>query len=168
MPLIQYLDFKTFLPGDILTKVDRASMAHSLEVRVPILDHTFVEWVSGISADKKLVGRDGKHCFKRALRPHVPHDVMYREKMGFGVPISKWFRGALRERLRESVLGGALGDSGYFKRSELERLVNEHQSGAREHSAILWALMMFEGSMRTVNEPTDAAKEQQIKQELFA
>ena len=168
LPLIQYLDFKTYLPGDILTKVDRASMAHSLEVRVPILDHTFVEWVSGISADKKLVGRDGKHCFKRALRPHVPHDVMYREKMGFGVPISKWFRGALRERLRESVLGGALGDSGYFKRSELERLVNEHQSGAREHSAILWALMMFEGSMRTVNEPADAAKEQQIKQELFA
>ena len=148
LPLIQYLDFKTYLPGDILTKVDRASMAHSLEVRVPILDHTFVEWVSGISADKKLVGRDGKHCFKRALRPHVPHDVMYREKMGFGVPISKWFRGALRERLRESVLGGTLGDSGYFKRSELERLVNEHQSGAREHSAILWALMMFEGSMR--------------------
>jgi asparagine synthase (glutamine-hydrolysing) len=147
LPLIQYLDYKTYLPGDILTKVDRASMAHSLEVRVPILDHTFVEWVSGIPADKKLVGRDGKHCFKRALGPYVPHDVMYREKMGFGVPISKWFRGALRERLRESVLGGALGDSGYFKRSELERLVNEHQSGAREHSAILWALMMFEGSL---------------------
>ena len=153
LPLIQYLDFKTYLPGDILTKVDRASMAHSLEVRVPILDHTFVEWVSGISADKKLVGRDGKHCFKRALRPHVPHDVMYREKMGFGVPISKWFRGELRDKLRETVLDGALGDSGYFKRSELERLVSEHQSGSREHSPILWALMMFEGSMRMTSKP---------------
>ena len=155
LPLIQYLDFKTYLPGDILTKVDRASMAHSLEVRVPMLDHTFVEWVSGIPPELKLKGREGKYCLKKALEPHIPHDVMYREKMGFAVPISKWFRGPLRQTLRDGVLGGTLGDSGYFKRSELERLVNEHQSGVREHSAILWALLMFEGSVRRISQPAE-------------
>ena len=147
LPLVQYLDFKTYLPGDILTKVDRASMAHSLEVRVPILDHTFVEWVAGIGPDKKLVGREGKHCFKKALEPLLPHDILYREKMGFGVPISSWFRGPLAETLRSSVLQGSLASSGVFSESMLKTLVDEHQSGMREHSAILWALLMFEGSM---------------------
>ena len=130
-------------------------MAHSLEVRVPMLDHTFVEWVSGIPPELKLKGREGKYCLKKALEPHIPHDVMYREKMGFAVPISKWFRGPLRQTLRDGVLGGTLGDSGYFKRSELERLVNEHQSGVREHSAILWALLMFEGSVRRISQPAE-------------
>jgi asparagine synthase (glutamine-hydrolysing) len=147
LPLIQYLDFKTYLPGDILTKVDRASMAHSLEVRVPILDHTFVEWVAGIPATSKLQGREGKVCFKKALEPLLPKEILYRDKMGFGVPISSWFRGPLKDLLRNALLDGRLNETGIFDRQAIQQLVDEHQSGAREHSAVLWAMLMFEGSL---------------------
>ena len=157
LPLIQYLDFKTYLPGDILTKVDRASMAHALEVRVPILDHTFVEWVAGIPASLKLVGREGKYCFKKALEPHLPEDILYRDKMGFGVPIKNWFRGPLKEVIRESLLEGGLKDTGIFDQRFVRRLVDEHQSGRREHSAILWALLMFEGSFHQIYDQPDPA-----------
>ena len=147
LSLIQYLDMKTYLVGDILTKVDRASMAHSLEVRVPLLDHKFVEWVSGLPVDTKLRGQEGKYILKKALEPHLPNDVLYRPKMGFGVPLGKWFRGPLKQRLRESLLEGGLSDTGLFEAAYLERLVNEHQSGLREHSAPLWSLMMFQAAI---------------------
>ncbi|MEN7343369.1 MAG: XrtA/PEP-CTERM system amidotransferase [Pseudomonadota bacterium] len=148
LPLVQYLDFKTYLPGDILTKVDRASMAHSLEVRVPILDHEYVQWVAGIPAEHKLVGREGKHCFKKALEPLLPDDILYRDKMGFGVPVSSWFRNELKDDIRRVVDSPALLDSGLFDRSVLRELVDSHQSGQSEHSAVLWALLMFNGSMK--------------------
>jgi len=106
LSLIQYLDMKTYLVGDILTKVDRASMAHSLEVRVPLLDHKFVEWVSGLPVDTKLRGSEGKYILKKSLEPYLPNDVLYRRKMGFGVPLGKWFRGPLKQRLRQTVLEG--------------------------------------------------------------
>ena len=147
LSLIQYLDMKTYLVGDILTKVDRASMAHSLEVRVPLLDHKFIEWVSGLPVNMKLRGQEGKYILKKALEPHLPHDVLYRPKMGFGVPLGKWFRGPLRKRIRESLLEGNLAQSGMFRQSYLEQLVNDHQSGVREYSAPLWALMMFQATM---------------------
>jgi asparagine synthase (glutamine-hydrolysing) len=147
LSLIQYLDMKTYLVGDILTKVDRASMAHSLEVRVPLLDHKFVEWVSGLPVSDKLRGQEGKYLLKKALEPHLPHDVLYRPKMGFGVPIGKWFRGPLKQRLRESLLEGGLADTGLFNQGFLERLVNDHQSGMREYSAPLWSLMMFQAAI---------------------
>jgi asparagine synthase (glutamine-hydrolysing) len=156
MQLVQYLDFKTYLPGDILTKVDRASMAHSLEVRVPLLDHEFVEWVARIPPKKKLVGREGKHCFKKAFEPHLPADVLYREKMGFGVPIAAWFRGPLKQHLRDSLSSELLADSGLFDMKSLHRLVDEHQRGAKEHSAVLWALLMFEQSLARVLDERDA------------
>jgi asparagine synthase (glutamine-hydrolysing) len=95
LSLVQYLDFKTYLPGDILTKVDRASMAHSLEVRVPVLDHKFVEWVSALPTRFKLNGREGKYIFKKALESLLPNEILYRPKMGFAVPLGKWFRGPL-------------------------------------------------------------------------
>ncbi len=148
LSLIQYLDMKTYLPGDILTKVDRASMAHSLEVRVPILDHKFVEWVSGLPPQVKLNGREGKYLFKKALEPVLPNDILYRPKMGFGVPISAWFRGPLRERVRSQLVEGSLARSGLFEPAVVRRLVDEHQSGRREHSATLWSLLMFESSLR--------------------
>jgi asparagine synthase (glutamine-hydrolysing) len=147
---VQYLDMKTYLPGDILTKVDRASMAHSLEVRVPLLDHELVEWVSGLPPAYKLRGGEGKAIFKHALKPYLPHDILYRPKMGFAVPLSSWFRGPLRQRMRDAVLGGTLADTGYFDRAFLERLVTEHQSGVGEHSATLWSLLMFEAFLRKV------------------
>ncbi len=148
LSLVQYLDLKTYLPGDILTKVDRASMAHALEVRVPILDHQLVEWISGLPPQMKLRGREGKYLFKKALEPRLPHEILYRPKMGFAVPLASWFRGPLRERVRDAVLGEAMADSGLFDRSYLKRLVEQHQSGVRDYSAPLWTLLMFESFLR--------------------
>ncbi len=145
---VQYLDFKTYLPGDILTKVDRASMAHALEVRVPILDHPFVEWAAGLPSDLKVRAGEGKAVFKQALERHLPRDILYRPKQGFAVPIARWFRGGLRERVRGAVLGPHLAGSGWFDRDYLTRLVDEHQSGRRDHATPLWTLLMFEAFLR--------------------
>ncbi len=147
---VQYLDMKTWLPGDILTKVDRASMAHSLEVRVPLLDHKLVEWMSGLPASLKLQGREGKYILKRALEAHVPRDNLYRQKMGFSVPLAKWFRGPLKQRLRETVLGSVLADTGIFNMDFLSSMVAQHQSGTRDFSVPLWSLVMFEAFQRQV------------------
>ncbi len=146
----QYLDFKTYLPGDILTKVDRASMAHALEVRVPLLDHQLVEWISGMPPRFKLNGREGKYILKQALRPYLSDDILYRPKMGFAVPLATWFRGPLRERVRAAVLGPSLSATGIFDQKFLQQLVDQHQSGARDHSASIWALLMFESFVRQV------------------
>jgi asparagine synthase (glutamine-hydrolysing) len=149
---VQYLDFKTYLPGDILTKVDRASMAHALEVRVPILDHEFVEWVSGLPPELKLRGSEGKYVFKRALRSHLSDDVLHRRKMGFAVPLAAWFRGPLHRRVRDSLLGEALAETGIFDRRMLEKIVDQHQSGRRDYSAAIWSLLMFESFQRQLRE----------------
>jgi asparagine synthase (glutamine-hydrolysing) len=148
LSLVQYLDIKTYLPGDILVKVDRASMAHSLEVRVPLLDYTFVDWVAGLPPDYKLRGQEGKWIFKKSLESRIPEDILYRPKMGFAVPIASWFRGPLRTRVREAMLGARLSDSGLFDMPTLTQLVDEHQSGARDHSAALWAFLMFDASLK--------------------
>lgn len=149
MRMVQYLDFKTYLPGDILTKVDRASMAHSLEVRVPFLDHTYVEWTAGVPSSAKLRGGDGKRILKEALRPVLPDEVLFRSKMGFGVPLDIWFRGSLKDRIAETVRGTRLKDSGIFKPESLDRLVREHHSGKRDWSPVLWALLMFDGFLQS-------------------
>jgi asparagine synthase (glutamine-hydrolysing) len=143
--MVQYLDFKTYLPGDILTKVDRASMAHSLEVRVPFLDHEYVEWTAGLPTSNKLKGGVGKHVLKEALRPLLPDEVLFRKKMGFAVPLDMWFRGALQDRMMESLQGSTLLDCGIFDANSLRQIGNDHRSGRRNHSAVLWALLMFEG-----------------------
>jgi len=142
--LAQYLDMKTYLPGDILTKVDRASMAHALEVREPLLDHEVMEWVSGIPAALKLRGDTGKYLFKKALEPFLPADVLYRPKRGFAVPLAAWFRGPLRDQVRSALGGERLAASGVFEPGRLERLYDEHQSGHVDHSAPLWSLLMFD------------------------
>ena len=147
---VQYLDIKTYLAGDILTKVDRASMAHALEVRVPILDHLFVEWLATLPPELKLKGHEGKHLFKKSLEPFLPNDILYRRKMGFAVPLAAWFRGPLRERVREALLGPVLGDTGFFDQAFISTLVEQHQSGRRDHSAVLWSLLMFESFQRGV------------------
>ncbi len=148
LSLVQYIDMKTYLVGDILTKVDRASMAHALEVRVPILDHEFMEWGASLPHALKLKGQTGKYIFKKALEPHLPNDVLYRPKMGFAVPLAQWFRGPLRQRVRDALLGPAMVDSGLFDMGFVGQLVDEHQSGRHEHSAALWSLLMFESFLR--------------------
>lgn len=146
--LVQYLDFKTYLPGDILTKVDRASMAHALEVRVPLLDHEFVTWVSGLNPSLKIKGQEQKYIFKKALEHYVSNDLLYRRKMGFAVPVSNWFRGPLKARLRQELLGPELLDLGLFNPDFLRSLVDRHQTGERDFSAPLWTLLMLKASLR--------------------
>lgn len=148
LSMIQYLDMKTYLPGDILTKVDRASMAHALEVRVPLLDHQLVEWISGLPADMKLKGSEGKYIFKKSLESYLPEEILYRKKMGFAVPLASWFRGPLRDRVSESLLGSGLADTGIFNTGFLAEMVEQHQSGRRDYSASIWALLMFEAFLR--------------------
>ncbi|NOX92768.1 MAG: amidotransferase 1, exosortase A system-associated [Gammaproteobacteria bacterium] len=149
---VQYLDIKTNLVGDILTKVDRASMAHGLEVRVPILDHYFVEWASGLPPEIKLDQGNGKHILKKALEPYLPNQILYRPKMGFAVPLGSWFRGPLRKRVRDTLLSSNLTDSGMFNQKFLQKLVTEHQESRRDHSAVIWSLLMFEAFQRRVLE----------------
>jgi len=148
---VQYADFNTYLPGDILTKVDRASMANSLEVRVPLLDHTLVEWAARLPSGLKLRGREGKHVFKAALEPYVAKDILYRPKQGFAVPLAQWFCGPLRRRLRDTLFGPTLRGSGLFDMDTLARLFDQHQSGDRDHSAVLWTLSMMEAFLRQVD-----------------
>jgi asparagine synthase (glutamine-hydrolysing) len=139
----QYLDIKTYLPGDILVKVDRASMAHSLEVRVPLLDHDFVEWACHIPADLKIRGRERKWILKRALAEQLPEELLRRPKQGFSVPLSRWLRGPLREDAERSLMSDTLGDTGIFRRERVRRLLDQHLGGQRDHGAALWCLLVF-------------------------
>ncbi len=145
---VQYLDLKTYLPGDILTKVDRASMAHALEVRVPILDHVLVGWLAKLPPSYKLRGREGKYIFKKALEPYLPESVLYRPKMGFAVPLAAWFRGPLQDQVRSALLGERMLDSGWFDPVFLRTLVEQHQAGLRDFGAPIWSLVMFESFLR--------------------
>lgn len=148
LALIQYLDLKTYLVGDINTKVDRASMAHSLEVREPLMDHKLVEWLASLPSALKIKGQEGKYIFKKAMEPMLPDDVLYRPKMGFAVPLARWFRGPLKARLEDVVLGSTLAETGIFNRDYLRHLLEAHQSGARDYSSPLWTLLMFEAFLR--------------------
>lgn len=148
---LQYIDLKTYLPGDILTKVDRASMAHSIEVRVPLLDHKFVEWVSGLPSSLKLKDGEGKYIFKKSLKPYLDEEILYRKKRGFSIPLAEWLRGPLREKMRAAILNPILLDTGIFNKSFLLKMIDEHQSGMKDHSVSLWSVLMFEAFLRVNN-----------------
>jgi asparagine synthase (glutamine-hydrolysing) len=155
----QYVDLMTWLPGDILVKADRASMAASLEARAPLLDHELCEWAMALPLEMKLKGAVGKHLLKKAMEPYVSPDILHRPKMGFSVPLAKWFRGPLRERVRDVLRSEQLADSGLLDMSRLGGLVERHLSGARDHSAELWSVLMFDGFLRQVHggRPLDLA-----------
>ncbi len=148
LALIQYIDTHTYLVGDINTKVDRASMAHSLEVREPLMDHELVEWVATLPSAMKLRGSNGKAIFKKAMEPHLPHDVLYRPKMGFSVPLARWLRGPLRQRLRTALLDGPVLEGGWLDPTAVRQLVEQHESGRADHSTPLWTLLMFDAFLR--------------------
>lgn len=141
--IAQYLDYKTWLPGDILTKVDRASMAHSLEVRVPLLDHEFVGWAAGLPRDYKLRRGEGKYLLKKSFEGHLPNDILYRQKKGFSVPLADWFRGPLRDVGAAALQSGPLAESGIFEPERLQRIWADHQSGRRDHGTVIWSLLML-------------------------
>lgn len=140
-----YLDMKTYLPGDILTKVDRMSMLTSLEVRVPILDHVFVEWVASLSARWKWKGKTQKYILRKlAEREGVPKEVIYRRKQGFALPLVHWIRNELKEDFVRILLEPRTTQRGYFDPQSIELLLAEHFKGRRNHAGRLWRLLVFE------------------------
>ncbi|WP_193369802.1 XrtA/PEP-CTERM system amidotransferase [Pelagibius marinus] len=153
---VQYADLKTYLPGDILTKVDRASMATSLEVRVPLLDHELLEWAATLPPTFRLRAREGKYLLKKAMEDQLPREVLYREKMGFCIPLTRWFRGPLQAVIRQRLLDGMLQEVDLFDMGFVKRLLDEHASGVSDHSAAIWALLMFESFLGNVNMKTAA------------
>lgn len=139
-----YIDSKTYLPGDILTKVDRMSMAVSLEARVPLLDHKLIEFVTRIPASLKMNGLETKYLFKQAVADLVPAEILNRPKQGFGVPIQQWINQQLRERIRDTLNDPRTLQRGYVSRSHVEQLLDEHERGRRDHAMGLWSLLMLE------------------------
>ena len=153
LALVQYLDYKTYLVGDINTKVDRASMAHSLEVREPLMDHPLIEWLATLPSGLKLHRGEAKWVLKKAFETRLPHEVLYRRKMGFSVPMARWLRGPLAERTRSALLGPRMAETGLFDFIILRRMVDAHMSGRRDFSDALWSLLMFEAFLRGVHRP---------------
>jgi asparagine synthase (glutamine-hydrolysing) len=141
---ILYLDTTTELPGDILTKVDRMSMAHSLEVRVPLLDHVFVEYVARLPLRYKLKGKSTKYFFRKAFGPILPPAILRRPKMGFGIPLRYWFARDLQDFLRDVLFDSRAMQRRYFRPNFLETLIHEHSTGRRDHSHVLWSVMALE------------------------
>jgi len=144
----QYTDVMTYLPGDILVKVDRASMANSLEVRSPFLDHQFVAWALSLPSHEKLHGHQGKALLKRAMEPLLPHDLLYRPKRGFTVPLAHWLRGPLRRLVEDLAQSVTLRNSGIFASEPLSRLTQGHLSGRQDNSKAIWLLLVFEAFLR--------------------
>jgi asparagine synthase (glutamine-hydrolysing) len=137
---IQYVDIKTYLTDDILTKVDRASMAVSLEVRAPMLDHKFMECVASIPSGLKLKNGEGKYILKKALEPVLPQNILYRPKQGFAIPLDVWFRKELKDLAYNVILET---DDGILDKKFLKKIWDEHQKGYYDRSALLWATLMF-------------------------
>jgi asparagine synthase (glutamine-hydrolysing) len=143
----QYADLKLWLPGDILTKGDRTSMAVSLEAREPLLDHRLVEFAARLPASMRLRGGEGKWLMKRAMERYLPKDILYRPKMGFVTPVSDWFRGALAEDAAALARSRVLSQTGWFDLERLGRLAEAHRTAREEHGRTLWQFVMLERSL---------------------
>jgi asparagine synthase (glutamine-hydrolysing) len=137
-------DFETYLPEDILTKVDRMSMAHSIESRVPLLDNNVVDFAARLPAGLKIKNGRKKHILKEAAAGLLPAGILARRKQGFAVPVGGWFRGDLREFFSDVLLSATARERGYFEPRFVERLVREHVTSRRDHTLRLWGLVVFE------------------------
>ncbi len=143
----QYADLKFWLPGDILTKVDRTSMAVSLEAREPLLDHRLIEFAATLPESLRIQGVQGKWLLKKAMTRYLPDKILYRPKQGFVTPIGQWFRGPLASAARGISESAALARTGWFSRPALRTMAENHLSGASDNSRILWQLLMLDKSM---------------------
>ncbi|MBI3268219.1 MAG: asparagine synthase (glutamine-hydrolyzing) [Planctomycetes bacterium] len=139
-----FADLLTYLPYDLLVKMDIATMANSLEARSPFLDHYVVEFALAVPSSHKISWGTTKFILKKAFASLLPKEVLERPKMGFGVPIGRWFRGDLKEMLRDHLLDGRARGRGYFRPESVEALLERHLSGAADESHKLWALLVFE------------------------
>jgi asparagine synthase (glutamine-hydrolysing) len=139
-----YLDSKTYLPGDILVKVDRMSMANSLETRAPLLDHRLIEFAQTIPASFKLRGLETKYILKRAAQGLIPDEIINRPKQGFDVPIRRWLNRELREMLDDTLNDRRARERGDFNHRAVLSILDEHRRGVRDHSRQLWSLLVLE------------------------
>jgi asparagine synthase (glutamine-hydrolysing) len=141
---ILYTDMKTYLPGGILVKVDRMSMANSLEVRAPLLDKDILEFAATVPSAMKFKNGEKKHILKEAFKPMLPDEILYRKKMGFSVPLASWFRNEIKDIAQQHLLEQAQGLKTIFNHAYIKTLWDEHQSKNADHSSLLWSMLMFE------------------------
>ncbi|WP_370306449.1 XrtA/PEP-CTERM system amidotransferase [Sphingobium abikonense] len=143
----QYADIRIWLPGDILTKTDRMSMAVSLEAREPLLDYRLVEFAARLPVAHRIRGNSGKVLMKKAMEPFLPQDILYRQKMGFVTPISAWFRGALAGEASAIAGGSALTKTAWFDARMLAKVATDHKAGVADHGRLLWQLLMLDKAL---------------------
>ncbi|GAB5415417.1 MAG: asparagine synthase (glutamine-hydrolyzing) [Congregibacter sp.] len=141
---ILYADIKTYLPGDILVKVDRMSMAHALEVRAPLLDYQLVEFAAALPSSMKFRKGEKKRILKAVFSDLLPKSIIERRKMGFSPPLAEWFRGELNELFQDTVIQASEGVSAFLNTAAVTELWQEHQNRTHDHGAILWSLLMFQ------------------------
>lgn len=144
-----WADIHTYLPDDLLVKVDIASMANSLESRSPLLDQEIMAWAATIPAEQKMLGGETKWLLKKVMEPFLPSDVLYRPKMGFGVPIDQWLNGELKEMAMDLLCSSQATARGLFAPGFGERLLREHREGINAHTTRIWAMVMLEQWYRT-------------------
>ena len=143
----QYADLKFWLPGDILTKVDRTSMAVSLEAREPLLDHRLIEFAASLPESMRVRGGQGKWLLKQTMRRYLPEDILFRPKQGFVTPIAQWLRGPLAGAAREIGRSSALARLGWFDAGRLGEIAEAHIAGRRDGSRLLWQMIMLDKSL---------------------
>ena len=141
---IMNVDMRLWLPDDLLTKVDRATMAFSLEARVPYLDHRFVEFVARLNPELKQHGKTTKYLLKKVAEKYLPHDIIYRPKQGFVMPLTQWLDGGLKPRMEHALSSGGLEKRGLFRHGALQRVLSAHRTGRSNHAGRLWALTVLE------------------------
>jgi asparagine synthase (glutamine-hydrolysing) len=135
---------KTYLTGGILVKVDRMSMANSLEVRAPILDKEVIEFAATLPSDMKYRGTEKKYALKEAFKPYLSDDILYRKKMGFSVPLAQWFREEIKDIAERYLITNQQGLKTVFNETQVTRLWEQHQSGKKDNATVLWSMLMFE------------------------
>ncbi|MEO9469406.1 XrtA/PEP-CTERM system amidotransferase [Parasphingorhabdus sp.] len=146
----QYADMKMWLPGDILTKVDRTSMAVALEAREPLLDYKLMEFAARLPSRLRVRGGTGKYLLKKSMERYLPQDILYRPKMGFVTPLAQWFRGPLAEQARNIASTGSLARMGWFDTTALAKVAEDHISGKSDNSRLLWQLLMLDKSVKNL------------------
>jgi asparagine synthase (glutamine-hydrolysing) len=141
---LMYVDMRLWLPDDLLTKVDRATMAYSLEARVPYLDHRFVEFVATLLPALKQRGETTKYLLKKLAEKYLPHEIVHRSKQGFVMPLSPWLEGGLKKHMEHSLGADGLAKRGLFRDGALAKLLREHRAKRSNHAGRLWALTVLE------------------------
>lgn len=149
---VLYVNFMTYLPDDLLVKMDRSTMAHGLEGRSPFLDHRLVEYVAGLPDRLKLRRGTTKYVLRAAFADLLPEEILRRGKRGFGVPLGAWFRGELREYLHDMLMSSSALSGEYLQSAYIARIVGEHVDGTRDHGNRLWALLTFEVWLRMMRD----------------